>query len=119
MQTGNCDIVDVSNEISRRNMTCACLVCTAVCCEDVHPKIEVRRYALNSFCRPAWELVWRYVHDNFIQFGSILCRNLRQILVHPKDKVEDKPRPIVCTKFHVRPAIWVTLVKKEEHLAQD
>ena len=46
-------------------------------------------------------------------------RNLRQILVHPKDKMEANTRPIVCTKFHVRHAICVTLEKREEHFVRD
>ena len=44
-------------------------------------------------------------------------RNLRQILLQPKDIVEDKAKPIVCTTSNVRPALCVTSVKQEEHLA--
>ena len=35
------------------------------------------------------------------------------------DKRKTNTRPIVCTQFHVRHVICVTLVKQEEHLVLD
>ena len=46
-------------------------------------------------------------------------RNLRQILVHPKDKVEDKHKTDCVYQIPCKNVICVSLVKQEEHLVPD
>ena len=56
-------------------------------------------------------------HD--ITSAVIPHRNLTQNCCIQKTKWKTNTRPIVCTKFHVRHAICVTLVKQDEHLVPD